>query len=82
MHGEGRDTFRNAGAQGDDARYIRRICRLGHAAEDDLIHQRRIQPSAGQQGVHSDATKFIRTEFGEVRASFAERRADAVHDGE
>ena len=55
MHRYGRNVFGNAGAQGDHARDIGGIDRLGHAPENDLIDPVRIEARSGQQRVEGDA---------------------------
>ena len=80
MHRDGGNRFGNAGAQRDDTGDVRRLRRLRDAAEDDFIHESRIEARARQQRVNGHTAQFIRRAVGEVGARLGERRADAVHD--
>ena len=46
MHGDGRDVFRDAGAQRDDAGDVRGVGGLAHAAKDDFVNQRGVEAGA------------------------------------
>ena len=80
MHGRGRHGIRDAGAQGDDARDIRRLHRLRDAAEDHLVDEPRIETCAREQRIDRDAPEVVRRKRGEVGAAAAKRRPHSIDD--
>nr|UXE44835.1 hypothetical protein Hi04_10k_c3780_00023 [uncultured bacterium] len=80
LNGYRRHRFRNSGAQSDHSRKICGVRRLSDTAENDFVHQSGIEPGPREQRVDGNASQFVRSQPGEVRASFGERRPEPVNN--
>ena len=80
VHGDRGNGHGHAGAQGDHAGDVRRVDRLAHAAEDDLVDERGIDTGANEQRGGGGPPEFDGIGGRERRAHLAERGADAVDD--
>ena len=78
VHGHGRLVFRNAGAQGNDARNVLRVRGLAHAPEDRFVHAVWINPCFGEQRAHRHAAKLHGIEVCKRGTGTTKRRAHTI----
>ena len=82
VDGVGDHVGTQAGLQSDYARHVGGSHRLGHVAEDHLVDLPAVDTAGGEQLTHNDRAEVVGSEVLHRAARLAERRADAVENGD